>query len=96
MKKLIIAVVITFNVTTQMFATTAQCEQSIDIFINHIDEHKYVVEQKLTSRITLTARNVVSSYEMARSYCRNESYYTEKLLVFSDMIQKFKSALNIN
>jgi hypothetical protein len=94
MNKLIIALIVTISIT-QVWATQAQCKQSYGLFQNDIQEHQYNVEQKLNSRITLSARNVVSSYEMARSYCRDDSYYTQELLLYSDLIQRFKSALNI-
>lgn len=95
MKKLIITTIVILNIATQLWATPAQCKQAYGIFQNDIQEHQYNVEQKLNSRITLSARNVVSSYEMARSYCRDDSYYTQELLLYSDLIQRFKSALNI-
>lgn len=95
MKNIVIISMVTLSMLTQVLATQAQCKQAYGIFQNDVQEHLYNVEQKLNSRITLSARNVVSSYEMARSYCRDDADYTQMLLSYSDVIEKFKSALNI-
>ena len=95
MKKLIISIIVIFNISTHVYATDAQCKQAFGILLDDLNTYVYALEQKLTTRISLAARNYVSSYEMARSYCRDNPAVIKALLKDSDAVQEIKSTYNI-